>query len=88
MTKRDSIDERLAELGAATADLVAPSGLTDRVMSAVEREPAQGGFWAARGVALAVFAAAAAIAVFSASGAQSSFDQQALSSFDTVELEP
>jgi len=88
MTKRDSIDERLAELGAATAEVMAPSALTDRVMSAIEREPTQNGFWTARGVALAIFAAAAAIAVFVSSGAQSSFDQQALSSFDTVELEP
>jgi hypothetical protein len=88
MTKRDSIDERLAELGAATESIAAPVGLADHVMGAIDAEPERNGFWAARGVALAIFAAAAAIAVFSASGAQSSLDQQALSSFDTVELEP
>jgi len=88
MTKRDSIDERLAELGAATDAIRAPGGLADHVMGAIDAEPERNGFWAARGLALAVFAAAAAIAVFSASGAQSSFDQQALSSFDTVEIAP
>lgn len=82
MTDEDDVIERLT---ARTAGLEPPVGFSDRVMARVERAEREP--WASRGVALALFAAAAALAIWVSSAAQRQLDGEALSSFDLVELE-
>lgn len=84
-TSGDEHDRKLERLAERTAALTPPPGYADRVMVRVERETREP--WAARGLALGVFAAAAAAAIWVSSAAQSELDGEALSSFDVVELE-
>lgn len=82
----DELDlERLRE---RTAGIAPPPGFSDRVLALVENLPRPGRPGKERMLALGLFAAAAAAAMFLSSGAQSSLDARAISSFDVVELEP
>jgi hypothetical protein len=87
MTTHDADDARLERLARATADLEPPASFADGVMASVSREPARREPWVARGIALSLFAAAAAVSIYVSSSAQASLDSTALSNFDLVELE-
>ncbi len=87
MTTHDAEDARLQRLAQATADLRPPASFADDVMAAVSREPARREPWVARGIALSLFAAAAAVSIYMSSSAQANLDTTALSNFDLVELE-
>ncbi len=75
----------IERLRARTAGIAPPTDFSDRVMARVERSEREP--WAARGIAMGLFAAAAALAIWVSSTAQQQLDSEALSSFDLVELE-
>ncbi|MCA9600180.1 MAG: hypothetical protein KC776_43050 [Myxococcales bacterium] len=80
-------EARLNRLAQATEGLSPPADFADRVMLAVEQLPVRREPWVARGIALSLFAAAAAVSIYVSSSAQTTLDTTALSNFDVVELE-
>jgi hypothetical protein len=86
--KNETDDARLERLRERTESLVPSAGFSDRVLGLVESLPRPNRPGKERMLALGLFAAAAAVAMFLSSGAQSSLDERAISSFDSVELEP
>jgi len=87
MSNPETDDVRLARLTNATADLKPPADFADRVMRGVELESVRQEPWLARSVTLGLFAAAAAFAVYMSWGAQATLDSQAISTFDSVEID-
>lgn len=86
--KNETDNARLERLRERTRALAPGAGFSDRVLSLVESLPRPNRPGKERILALGFFAAAAAAAMFLSSGAQSSLDERAISSFDVVELEP